>query len=206
VRAAGWVFPAAAVATAQVLERDELLRLHAAAAVADLGLVLEVQTARAGPRPAASADARPAASSFAFVGLDDAESCPRLRCGGLGGGRRPGRLRAVGYVAGPPAVAAAHALHACCDAVLLLRASGGRARFAYPPPGLLAAAGLSPREADVLVLLLAGHTDADIAARLCIAPATARAHARAVLRKLGTADRRALRARLLGRDLPDVGD
>jgi DNA-binding NarL/FixJ family response regulator len=50
----------------------------------------------------------------------------------------------------------------------------------------------------VLVLLLAGQTDAEIARRLHVAPATARAHARAVLRKLGAADRRALRRRLLG--------
>ena len=70
---------------------------------------------------------------------------------------------------------------------------------APPPPGALAGASLSAREADVLVLLLAGHTDAEVGARLCVSPDTARAHARAVLRKLGAADRRALRARLLGR-------
>ena len=204
-RVAGWVLPAAAAATAQVLERDELLRLHAAAAAADLGLAVDLHAARSGPRPAVLADARPAVPSLVLVGLDDAEACPRLRRGRLGGAGdlgRPVGVPVVGYVAGSPAIAAAHALHACCDAVLLLRASGGRPRFVYPTPGLPVGAGLSPREADVLVLVLAGQTDAAISARLCIAPATARAHARAVLRKLGAADRRVLRARLLRRDPP----
>jgi DNA-binding CsgD family transcriptional regulator len=111
----------------------------------------------------------------------------------------------VGYVAGAPALAAAHRLHACCDVVLLLRASGGRPCFAYPPPGALAGASLSAREADVLVLLLAGHTDAEVGTRLCVSPDTARAHARAVLRKLGAGDRRALRARLLERPSAAAG-
>jgi DNA-binding CsgD family transcriptional regulator len=143
------------------------------------------------------------AATVVFVGLDDAESCPR--CTRPAGAATAGRLLRIGYVAGPPALAAAHRLHACCDVVLVLRASGGRPRFAYPPPDLLAGTGLSAREADILVLVLAGGTDAEIAARLCVAPATARAHARAVLRKLGAADRRALRARLLRRPPPGAG-
>ena len=182
VRAAGWVLPAGAAAVDRVRERDELLRLHAAAAAADLGPI-----------------AAPGGPDAVFVGLDDAESCPRLSRGAFGAAGPAWPTGVVGYVAGAPAVAAAHRLHACCDVVLLLRASGGRPCFVYPPPGVLAGASLSAREADVLVLLLAGHTDTEVAARLCIAPATARAHARAVLRKLGAADRRALRARLLGR-------
>jgi DNA-binding CsgD family transcriptional regulator len=54
------------------------------------------------------------------------------------------------------------------------------------------------READVLVLLLAGLTTAAIAARLCISPATARSHCRSVLGKLGAPDRTSLRAGLAG--------
>jgi len=54
------------------------------------------------------------------------------------------------------------------------------------------------READVLVLVLGGLSTAALAERLCVSPATARTHCRALLRKLGAADRRALRARLLG--------
>jgi DNA-binding CsgD family transcriptional regulator len=195
-RAAGWVLPAAAAATVQVLERDELLRLHAAAAVADLGLVVYDPGSRRAGQERVGAER----ASVTFVGLDDARYCPRLGGEGSRAVGRPGGSRAVGYVAGPSALAVAHALHGCCDAVLLLRAAGGHPRFSYPPPGPLARAGLSPREADVLVLVLAGQTDAEVAASLCVAPATARAHARAVLRKLGAADRRALRARLLGRD------
>ncbi len=190
-RAAGWVFPAAAAATARVHECDELLRLHAAAAAADLGFVVAGGGRADDPRSPAAVH---------FVGLDDAGSCPRCRRrdDSAGRGRRTPALT-VGYAAGPPELAAAHRLHACCDVVLLLRAAGGRPRFVYPPPGTLADAGLSSREADVLVLLLAGETDSEVAARLFISAATARAHARAVLRKLGAADRRALRARLLGR-------
>ena len=184
VRAAGWVLPAAAAAV-QVLERDELLRLHAAAAAADLGPI-----------------SVPGGPGVVFVGLDDAQSCPRLSRRGAAPAVPAG---VVGYVAGAPALAAAHRLHACCNVVLLLRASGGRPCFTYPPPGALAGASLSAREADVLVLLLAGHTDAEVGARLCVSPDTARAHARAVLRKLGAPDRRALRARLLGRAPPDAG-
>jgi DNA-binding CsgD family transcriptional regulator len=105
----------------------------------------------------------------------------------------------VGYAAGATELLAAHRVHACCDVVLALRAVAGRARFVYPPEGgLVADARLTPREADVLVLLLGGLSTADVAARLCVASATARSHCRALLRKFGAPDRRALRARLMG--------
>ena len=49
------------------------------------------------------------------------------------------------------------------------------------------------READVLALLLVGATDRAAAAALGVAPATIRTHARALLRKVGAADRHELR-------------
>jgi DNA-binding CsgD family transcriptional regulator len=82
--------------------------------------------------------------------------------------------------------------------VLRLAAAAGRPRFAHlSPTDAVTAAGLTPREADVLVLLLRGSTTAAVGARLCVSPSTARTHCRAVLRKFGAGDRRALRALLL---------
>jgi DNA-binding CsgD family transcriptional regulator len=105
----------------------------------------------------------------------------------------------VGYAAGGRELLAVHRRHACCDLVLDLRAVAGRARFAYlPPRGIVEQAQLTAREADVLVLVLGGRSTAALAERLCVSPATARTHCRALLRKLGAADRRALRVRLLG--------
>ena len=89
-------------------------------------------------------------------------------------------------------------MHGCADLVLRLCAAGGRPRFEHlPAADLVSAAGLTEREADVLVLLLRGLTTAAVGARLCVSASTARTHCRAVLRKLGAGDRRALRALLL---------
>jgi DNA-binding CsgD family transcriptional regulator len=104
----------------------------------------------------------------------------------------------VAYGAGPAALLAAHRAHGCADLVLQLTAADGGPRFAYPPAhDAVSAAGISAREADALVLLLQGLTTAAVAARLGVAVSTARSHCRAVLRKLGAGDRRALRALLL---------
>jgi DNA-binding CsgD family transcriptional regulator len=104
----------------------------------------------------------------------------------------------VGYGAGPSPLLAAHRAHGCADLVLQLGAAAGRPCFVHlPAADAVTAAGLTVREADVLVLLLGGLTTASVAARLCVSTSTARSHCRAVLRKLGAGDRRALRARLL---------
>ncbi|BAG22451.1 response regulator transcription factor [Streptomyces griseus] len=50
-------------------------------------------------------------------------------------------------------------------------------------------AGLTGREADVLRLMAAGLTDAEIAGRLQVGPATAKTHVAAVLAKTGARDR-----------------
>lgn len=175
---------------AAVVEADPLLRLHAVAAARELGF--------------APADDEPgrhsgrAAIAAVFVGLDSAAACPRCA---PAAGRRPAASAplVVGYATRGRELLAAHRLHACCDLVLELRAVAGRACFAYlPAGGAVEQARLTTREADVLVLVLGGLSTAAVAERLCVSPATARTHCRALLRKLCAADRRALRARLLG--------
>ena len=49
--------------------------------------------------------------------------------------------------------------------------------------------GLTSRQRDVLELLAAGHSDADIAAQLCISPKTANTHVCAIMAKLGVHNR-----------------
>ena len=178
----------------QVVERDPLLRLHAVAAARALGFAVAEEVADGGPPCGEPA--------VVFVGLDVADDCPR--CGlSAGAWRRfdDGATQplVVGYGAGSAVSLAAHRLHGCADMYVRLQAVGGRARLAHLAAGdAPAAAGLTPREADVLILLLAGFSTSAVAGRLCVSPATARSHSRAVLRKLGAADRRALRARCLG--------
>jgi DNA-binding CsgD family transcriptional regulator len=178
---------------ALVLEPDPLARLLAEPAVAALGFEVVGGAASA----AAAGPARAAAAPFAvFLPLPGEGDCRRAADGAR-------RLAApapfvVVYSAGPPALLAAHREHRCADQVVWLTASAAGPRFAYPPAlDAVSAAGLSPREADVLVLLLHGLTTPAIGDRLGVSRSTARTHCRAVLRKLGAGDRRALRARLL---------
>jgi len=175
---------------AGIVETDALLRLHVVAAAWELGF--------------ASAAAEPGGCGVGvvpatvFVGLDTAAACPR--CGTVA--PRPGSAGPpllVGYATEGRELLAAHRLHACCDVVLELHAVAGKACFAHVPTGgAVEQALLTTREADVLVLVLDGLSNAALAERLCVSPATARTHCRALLRKFGAADRRALRARLLG--------
>jgi DNA-binding CsgD family transcriptional regulator len=134
------------------------------------------------------------------VNLDGASCCATAGPGaGLVTGRDAAGPLRVGYAARAPALLSAHRLHRCCDVLVELRADAGRARFAHPSPGsAVERAGLTAREADVVLLLCAGHTTPAVAACLCVSPATARSHRRSVLRKLGVRDRRELRALLLG--------
>ena len=175
---------------ATVIEPDPLLRLHVVAAARELGF--------AAAEPGTVDRGAKAASDAFFVGLDTAAACPRC---GSAADRRPAATAPllVGYATGGRELLAAHRLHACCAVLLELRAVAGRACFSYVPAGgAVEQARLTPREADVLVLVLGGLSTAAVAERLCVSPATARTHCRALLRKLGAADRRALRARLLG--------
>ena len=201
-RAAGRVSQGAA---AFVLEPDPLVRLLTVSAVIALGFaVSELPAARRGAADGAAPTAA-AAVAAVFVPLDHGHDCRRLcaEARAAAGSRPPGlspaaALLVVGYGRGPLAPLAAHRAHGCADLVLRLCAAGGQPRLAHlPAADPVSAAGLSAREADVLVLLLAGCTTAAVAAHLCVAQSTARTHCRAVLRKFGAGDRRALRARLL---------
>ena len=212
-RAAGSVRsrPAAAPAppavrpVAAVLDPDPLVRILSTAAVRDLGFAVA---------DASDGEQCDAECETVFVALDARSGCPRLRPASPDRPRSakalrtappwiPGRrVPVVGYTLAPEAVLAAHLAHGCVDVAVCLRAAGGRAVFVHARhEGEVASAGLSRREADVLLLLLQGVTTRGVAERLCVAPSTARSHCRAVLRKLGAGDRRALRARLLAGDL-----
>ena len=177
-------------AVAVVLESDPLLRLLAVPAAAALGFTV------VGEAAAAASGGRPAA---VFVPLEQKGECRHACAAARGGGAPDGPPPlVVGYGAGPAPLLAAHRAHGCADLVLQLGAVAGRPGFVHlPAADAVTAAGLTAREADVLVLLLGGLTTAAIAARLCVSASTARSHCRAVLRKLSAGDRRALRARLL---------
>jgi len=207
-----------------VLEPDSLVRLLVLPAVAALGFVPTGEAsagARAGGMsgPAGGVEVAPAA---VFVPLERLPDCRRARREVVGQALAPyaAALHAaahadaalpvaaasvpppllVGYGAGPEALLAAHRAHRCCDLVVRLTAgANGEPALVHPAaPDRVAAAELSLREADVLVLLLQGFTTPAVAARLSVAPSTARSHCRAVLRKLGVRDRRGLRALLSG--------
>lgn len=195
---------------ARVIESDSLLRLHAVTAACDLGFSVVTDASVTPPSRPPVVD---------FVGLDNLAAClrctpreadrVRAECGSAEDARAP---ITVGYVGGPLATLAAHVAHACTDLCLGLRAIEGRAAFVYLVDASLPAAsrrvggdaaipatlaGLSAREADVLLFVLAGMPSATIAARLGLSSATVRSHRRAILRKCGAANGRTLRAHLL---------
>ncbi len=214
-------FASAARSAAVVHDPDPLTRLLAVAAAESLGYEVAAgkEPGSVGVPPGVwTAPGRTCANTV-FLSLDHPAGCARIGRQGAGdsAGRRSGatfeksaiasRLLVVGYSAGPLAVPAAHRAHTCVDLALALRACEGVPAFVHlPADDPVRRAGITVREADVLVLLLAGGTTAAIASRLCVSPATARSHCRAVLRKLGAADRRALRERLLaGEEREEAG-
>lgn len=88
------------------------------------------------------------------------------------------------------------AVRMVADGAMLLAPAVSRelvaARFAAVPgarPEPAAAAALSPREREVLLELAAGRSNAEIAARLHVAPETVKSHVSQVLRTLGLRDR-----------------
>jgi DNA-binding CsgD family transcriptional regulator len=94
------------------------------------------------------------------------------------------------YVLADPLAALLHAMHGCADIVLVLVATPSGPRLQYPAPApVLARAGLTQRESDVLAQLLARRNDAEIAAALVVSQATVRSHCRAIFRKLGVGGR-----------------
>lgn len=172
------------------MEGDLLLRLLVEHAVLALGLCpLAAGACVDDPPPPVVRRGAPAA---VFVGLDrPGLDCAQTKLEPAVRGR--GVLR-VGYSARAVGLLAAHRVHGCCDAYLEVVPGPGGAVFAHPPGGTaIERAGLTAREADVLLLLAAGLTTPAVADRLYVSPATARSHCRSVLRKLGVADRRRLR-------------
>jgi len=65
-------------------------------------------------------------------------------------------------------------------------------------PAALSAIGLSPREVDVVGLLVAGRSNNEIAAALSISPHTVKRHLEKVYSKLGVSSRAEVIARALG--------
>lgn len=127
-------------------------------------------------------------------GLLGVARCPLRRAGrSSGAGRVSPGPTAVLYVLADPLAAELHRLHGCSDLACVFWPEEGGGRFEpLAWPGRLESAGLTPREADVLALLLARRTNDEIAAQLVLSSSTVRAHCRAVLRKLGARDRRHL--------------
>ena len=173
---------------ALVLEADPLVRLLVTPAVEALGL-------RVGGVRDVVPETGLAAIFLPLAGQPDCRrACVAARASS---GARTAPL-VVGYGTGSPALLAAHRAHGCADLVLLLVAGAGGPRFAHlPAPDPVTQAGLTRREADVLVLLLDGLTTPAVAGRLGVSTSTARSHCRSVLRKFGAGDRSALRALLL---------
>lgn len=68
----------------------------------------------------------------------------------------------------------------------------------------LTAYGLTPREREVVWLMLAGLTNKEAAWRLCVSDQTVKNHVTAILRKAGVWDRYQLALRLLGLPLEGI--
>jgi DNA-binding CsgD family transcriptional regulator len=170
-----------------VLDDDPLVKTAVLSLLARDGSTRDLGLGRTGGQPC---------TYVGVHGLLGVAACP-LR----GAARSPGgALRAAGgvlYVLADPLAAELHRLHGCASVVCVFfpDTAGGRLE-PLPSPGRLEAAGLTPREAEVLALLLARRTNAEIREQLVLSEATVRAHCRSVLRKLGAADRRALWAAL----------
>ena len=86
-----------------------------------------------------------------------------------------------------PLLAQVHAL--AQRARIPLQASPASSSQAPHPPSLHTPYGLTGRELDVLRLLTAGRTNAEIGAELYISPKTASVHVTSILRKLGVSGR-----------------
>lgn len=84
------------------------------------------------------------------------------------------------------------------EVLLSLIRYGGRSGRASPDGmrELMARHGLTPREAEVTVLLALGASDREVARRLGISPHTARKHAEHIFSKLDIHSRKALALRL----------
>jgi len=175
--------PAAVLLPVELDEPDELLAPLVRQALATLGY-------DAAPQVQEPVGALPSMRFVSLGGVAEVACC-RVR-----GARRQHtsavRPFTVAYAVRDGLTATLHCLHGCADLYVVLEAGAAGPQFAYLRPHPVAAAGLTAREADVLALLLARRTNSEIAATLVVAPATVRAHCRAILRKFAVADRRTL--------------
>lgn len=168
-----------------VIEPDPLIRPWARRAAGELSAQGGAAAGREGPPVVL----------VGVHGLRGVAGCPLRAVGRRREGSRSPEAAAaiVVYVLRDPIAAALHALHRCASEVVVLDVSPDGARFATARvPRALARAALTRREIDVLALLLARRTNAEVGAALCLTEATVRSHCRAVLRKLECADRREL--------------
>jgi DNA-binding NarL/FixJ family response regulator len=180
-----------------VAERDPLRRARLGAEVQAPGLLLAGVTGDVEHLVGAALESRPA---VVLVGLDP--TCPaldalrelRARMGDavriVACSREPdsGEMVAAlqagadGYLAGEPIPAG------LAEAVRgLLRGEAAMSRR-LPAP-VLPAGRLTPRQLEILRLIAAGESTADIAARLFLSPETVRWHVKAILRRLGARSR-----------------
>jgi DNA-binding CsgD family transcriptional regulator len=84
----------------------------------------------------------------------------------------------------------------CRDLLKRAGAPTRRGRGTSPVPAALRAVGVTSREMDVLGLVSAGLTNAEIAGRLYLSPRTVETHVASLLAKLAAADRGQLRSRV----------
>jgi DNA-binding CsgD family transcriptional regulator len=170
-------------------EPNELLEPLVRQALATLGYDVA-------PLTQEPADALPSMRFVALGGVADVARCrvrsARRQLAVLHAPTSAARPFTVAYAVRDDLTATLHCLHGCADLYVVLEAGAAGPHFAYLRPHPAAAAGLTAREADVLALLLARRTNSEIAATLVVAPATVRAHCRAIMRKCGVADRRTL--------------
>lgn len=126
----------------------------------------------------------PSARVLVLTTFDDDE----VVAAALGAGAAGFLLKNAGPEALADAVARIAAGDAVLDPVVAPRVFAGFGRLARraPSPGLQS---LSPREQEVLRLLRAGCTNAEIGAALFVGEATAKTHVSNVLTKLGVRDR-----------------
>lgn len=175
-------------------EVDELLVPHARRAVEQLGYAVATGAAASG-----ACDATPVATgclAARFVGVHGLEGVAGCRLKRRSSLPECAAAFTVVYVVRDEVAAALHRLHRCADVVVVLRHTPGGWQFQHVPwPSLFDHAGVTAREADVLALLLARRTNAEIAQELVVSPATVRAHCRSLFCKLAAAGRRDLWAR-----------
>jgi len=192
----------------RIVEDDPLVRRSAVAAAVTLtglsgGLPRSrSDVARGRPDGVSPDDALPGRLRLVGVhGLEAVAACP-LRAVAQASPRASSRRLepcTVLYTVRDRLTAELHLAHGCADAVAVLVPGDDGDRFVPVVwPTRVDRFGLTVREVDVLALLLARFTDAEIADRLVVSRTTVRSHVRAVCRKLSVGDRAAAR-RLLGR-------